>query len=429
MRLTFRRSSRRVPTDPEAAIVLGSSRIAAAEFVWMMAAVSALSALGIDTVLPSLLLIGREFRVGNENALQWVVAGFVAGSGVGQILYGPLSDRFGRKPLLLVPLALYTLLLLASGKASEFGLLVALRVLQGFVIAAAYVVPKAILRDEFAGDPMARVMSIIFAVVLIVPALAPTLGQGLLLFISWRGIYVFLATASALVCIWLALRLRETLPPPRRRSLRARHLWDAARFVLRKPTSIFYTLAVTAMSGSFLAYLSTMPQIFARPFHSGRLMPLVFGLCAICMGAASLLSSQIVLRYGARRISHGALVAFIAVSLLHALISLQGLESIAMFTVLQGLTLASLVVASSNFGVIAMQPMAEFAGSAASIQGALSMFGGAAIGELIGQQWSGSVSFLPIGGVCCGLAALVFILIAEKGQLFALRGSQRSHQS
>lgn len=388
------------------------------EFVAMMAALMALHAFGIDAMLPALPDIGRAFAVPDGNELQWIVTIFVMGAGAGQLLYGPLSDRLGRRPVILVGLALYVVMSLVASAAPSLGSLLVVRAAQGFVVAASNVITRSIVRDQYSGARMARVMSMIFIVFLSVPILAPSVGQLLLLVVSWRGIFATLAVLGACVFTWVALRLPETLPPERRRPLSAAHLSQAAWFVFTEPTSILYTLAMTAMFGSLLAYVSTVPQIFTGAFHAPKLMAGTFAFCASAMGVASYFNSRIVERVGMHRISHIALVSFIGITACHSIVAYQGSEPLVVFALFQAATMAMFGLAVSNFGAIAMQPMGAIAGSAASLQGVISTIGGAAVGSLIGQQWSGSVFFLPMGALVCGIAALGCVLIAEKARLF-----------
>lgn len=384
----------------------------------MMAALMALHAFGIDAMLPALPDIGRSFSVTDPNQLQWVVTIFVMGAGAGQLIYGPLSDRFGRRPVILVGLTLYVCMSLVAATTASLPALLAVRAGQGFVVAASNVITRSIVRDRYSGARMARVMSMIVIVFLSVPILAPTVGQLLLLVVSWRGIFAALAFLGVCVATWVALRLPETLAQERRRPLSAAHLSQAAWFVLTELTSILYTLAMTMMFGSLLAYVSTVPQIFSGAFHAPKLMAGTFAFCASAMGVASYFNSRIVERVGMHRISHIALISFIAITACHTLVAYYSGESLVVFALFQAATMATFGLAASNFGAIAMQPMGAIAGSAASLQGVVSTIGGAVVGSLIGQQWSGSVTFLPAGAVCCGIAALGCVLIAENARLF-----------
>jgi DHA1 family bicyclomycin/chloramphenicol resistance-like MFS transporter len=383
-----------------------------------MAAMQALNAAAIDTMLPALPQIGRDFSVADANQLQWIITAYVMGSGLGQLVYGPLSDRFGRRPVLLAALGLYVLLSLLTSMAPNLHSLIGLRVLQGFSAAATSVVSRSVVRDCYSGAAMARVLSMIFFVFLMVPILAPSVGQVLLLVISWRGVFGTMAVLGIAVGLWAALRLPETLDPAHRRSLAAAHLLQAARFVLTEPSSILYTMSMSLMFGSLIAYVSTVPQIFGDIFHAPHLLGPVFAACAGAMGVATLFNARLVERIGMHAISHGALVAFILITSLHATIAWFGNESLLTFSILQALTMACFPLAASNFGAIAMVPMGSIAGSASSIQGVISVIGGAAVGSLIGHQGSGSVFFLPAGSAVCGVAALVLILIAERARLF-----------
>ncbi len=378
----------------------------------------ALHAFGIDSMLPALPDIGRSLSVEDGNRLQWIVTIFVMGAGAGQLLYGPLSDRFGRRPVLLVGLSLYVVMSLVAASTGSLSSLLVVRALQGFVVAASNVITRSIVRDRYSGATMARVMSMIFTVFLAVPILAPSVGQLLLFVVNWRGIFGTLAIFGASVLTWVALRLPETHAPEKRRPLSAAHLSQAAWFVFSEPTSILYTLAMTTMFGSLLAYVSTVPQIFAGAFHAPRMMAVTFAFCASAMGVASYFNSRIVEHVGMHRISHIALISFIIITGCHAFVAYHGPEPLVVFALFQAATMATFGLAVSNFGAIAMQPMGAIAGSAASLQGVISTIGGAAVGSLIGQQWSGSVLFLPVGAFCCGIAALGCVLLAEKARLF-----------
>ncbi len=383
----------------------------------MMAAIMALQALAVDAMLPALPDMGHAFGIGDDRSLQWVVTAFVLGAGAGQLLYGPLSDWLGRRPVLLAGILLYILFSLLAASADSLDTLIALRVLQGLASAASGVIPRAVVRDRYDGAMMARVLSVVFMVFLMVPVVAPALGQALLLVMDWRGIFAVFAVAGAAVAAWAALRLPETLHAEFRRVPRARELLEATRFVLSDRTSICYTVALTLLFGGLLAYVSLMPQVFASYFRRPDLMALIFALCAGSSGVTSYLNSRIVERAGMRRVSHLALLGYLVITLVHSAFALRGGESLATFALLQALTLGVMGLTISNFGAIAMQPMGAIAGSAASIQGFISMVGGAVTAALIGRQWSGSIAVLPVGALACGLLALAAVLLAERGRL------------
>ena len=388
------------------------------EFVTMMAASMSLYAMAIDTMLPALPAMGREFAVSDDNQLQLIITLYVAGGGLGQMLYGPLADRFGRRPVLLFGFGLYFLAALLAATASSIGMLLGVRLLQGLVAAAVSVIPRSIIRDRHAGAQMAKVMSITFIIFLIVPVIAPTVGQALLLVMPWRGIFLCLCGASCVVALWMALRLPETLDPAHRRSLHPVHMIQAGWHVVTERTSIFYTLGSTFLIGGLMAYISTLPQIFAVAFQVPKLMPLIFALCAGFMAVTSFFNASIVERVGMRRVSHGALIGYIAFNAVHAAIAVSGHESLFIFALLQAGTMGCFGLAASNFNAIAMFHMGRMAGSASSVQGLISMVGGALIGTAIGHQWNGQATFLPAGGLVCGIMVLGLILIAEKGKLF-----------
>ena len=391
------------------------------EFVAMMAAMMALYAGAIDTMLPAVPAIGRDFAVANPNSLQWIIAAFIMGGGVGQLIYGPLSDRFGRRPVLLVGLALYSIASLAAMTPTGLTSLLVLRAMQGFAAASANVLSRSIVRDRYSGDNMARVSSIIFMVFLMVPVLAPSVGQILLIYMSWRGIFGCLALLGVCVATWIAVRLPETLAPDARQPLSAAHLVRATWFVVSEPISILYTLAVSFMYGALLAYVSTVPQIFNDSFHKPQLLAVTFACGAGTMVLTSILNSRIVVRIGMHQVSHFSLMGFIGITAAHTIVAWSGGENVLVFTLFQAATMGFFGLAVSNFGAIAMQPMGEIAGSAASVQGVISTIGGAVIGSAIGHQWTSSVTFLPAGSFCCGIVALVCVLFAEKAQMFKSR--------
>jgi DHA1 family bicyclomycin/chloramphenicol resistance-like MFS transporter len=379
-------------------------------------------AIAIDAMLPAFPTIVRALNVGDPNHGQWIVTAYMTGLGIGQLFWGMLSDRFGRRPILLGGLTLYVVAALLCSLSGSFQALLAWRFVHGLA-AACVTVTRSVVRDLYSGRQMARVMSLTFVVFLTVPILAPSLGQLILVVAPWRYIFVVFAVFAAMVAAWGFLRLPETLHPEYRMTLTLKHVLHAAKLVLGTRASIFYTLAMMVMFGTIMAYVGMVAQIFSEVFHRPKLMPSMFALCAIFMGMAAYLNSRIVERLGMRLISHTALLLFIAVTGLHVVIAALGLEQIWTFVLLQSLTMATFSLSVSNFGAMAMEPMGAIAGIAASLQGFISTFSGALVGILIGEQFNGTTVPLAAGALCCGLVSLGFVLLAEKGRLF------RAHHS
>jgi MFS transporter, DHA1 family, multidrug resistance protein len=395
----------------------GTQSIGFLEFVVLAAATMSTQAIAIDAMLPAFPTIVRVLHVANPNHGQWIVTAYMTGLGVGQLFWGSISDRFGRRPILLGGLSLYVVAALVCSLTGSFNTLLAWRFVHGLA-AASVTVTRSVIRDLYSGRQMARVMSLTFVVFLTVPIIAPSLGQLILLVAPWRYIFVVFAVFAACVASWGYLRLPETLHPEYRLTLTYNHIMGAARLVLGNRTSICYTLAMMVMFGTIMAYVGMVQQIFSEVFHRASLMPSMFALCAVFMGLAAFLNSRIVEKLGMRLISHTAQLAFIAVTGLHLLIAALGLEQLWTFVVFQSATMACFSLAVSNFGAMAMEPVGSVAGIAASLQGFVSTFSGALVGAFIGRQFNGTTVPLAAGGLCCGLVSLGFVLLAEKGRLF-----------
>jgi DHA1 family bicyclomycin/chloramphenicol resistance-like MFS transporter len=395
----------------------GAHSIGFLEFVVLAAATMSTQAIAIDAMLPAFPIIVQQLHVADPNHGQWIVTAYMTGLGVGQLFWGLLSDRFGRRPILFGGLTLYVIAALLCSLTGGFHALLAWRFVHGLA-AACVTVTRSVVRDLYSGRQMARVMSLTFVVFLTVPVLAPSLGQLILLAAPWRYIFVVFAVFAALVASWGYLRLPETLHPEYRLALTRKHIAGAAKLVLGNRTSICYTLAQMVMFGTIMAYVGMVQQIFSEVFHRSSWMPSMFALCAVFMGMAAYMNSRIVERLGMRLISHTALLAFIAITGLHVLIATLGFEQLWTFVVFQAVTMGCFSLSVSNFGAMAMEPVGSVAGSAASLQGFITTFCGALVGAFIGKQFNGTTVPLAAGALCCGVVSLGFVLLAEKGRLF-----------
>jgi len=405
-----------MPVKREAAAAT-AARMGFAEFVALIAAMMATQAIAIDAMLPAFPVIADALHVPNENQVQWILTFYMSGLGCGQLFWGMMSDRFGRRPVLLGGLGLYVVAALLCGVTSSLHVLLLWRFIHGLA-AASVTVSRSVIRDLYSGRHMARVMSLTFVVFLTVPVLAPSLGQLILLVAPWRAIFIACSVFAAIVWLWALLRLKETLHPEYRLTLTRSHVAGAIRLVLGNRASLCYTLALTVMFGSILAYVGMVAQIFSDVFHRASLMPSMFALCAVTMGFAAFMNSRIVERLGMRLISHTALLFFIGITTLHVVVAAMGWERLWTFVAFQAVSMAFFSLSVSNFGAMAMEPIGSVAGIGASLQGFVQSFGGALVGAAIGRLFNGTTVPLAAGCLSCGLAALVFVLLAEKGRLF-----------
>ena len=383
-----------------------------------MAMLMSLVALSIDAMLPALGEIGRDLGVGRDNDVQLIVSFIFLGITVGQLAYGPLSDSLGRKPALLAGLGVYMVGCLLSLFSQNFSAMLAGRLLQGLGVAGPRIVAVAVIRDQYEGQLMARVMSFAMAIFIIVPIIAPAMGQGILMIASWRAIFgVFLVMAVA-VAVWFTIRQPETLPPERRIPFSPARVLSGFREVLTNRTALGYTVVAGLVFGAFIGYLSTAQQVFQVQYGLGKLFPLYFALLAVALGVASLVNARLVMRYGMKPLSRWAL-------------TVMGVLSIGFFIVsylaaghppLSALVAYLLVVffcegiLYGNMNALAMEPLGHIAGVGAAFVGALSLLISIAGGTLIGQAYDGTILPLVAGFGVCGIAALVVMYWTESEQ-------------
>lgn len=388
-------------------------------FVLLMAALMAMNALGIDIMLPALPAIGRSLHVSDPNSLQWVIAIYVTGFGFAQLIWGPLADQFGRKPIVVAAAALYAALSIVAGLAATFPLLLGARFLQGIAAAASRVLVTSIIRDCYQGRQMARVMSLSFVCFLAVPILAPSIGQIIQVATgSWHWIFLLLGCFGGLVSLISGLKLRETLHPDHRRPMSFAGVAHAMGRVVRDRMAIGYTAASACTFGAMMGFINSVEQIFGQIFAAPRLFPVVFASMAGCMAVASFVNSRIVGRFGTRRVSQAAMFGFTALSLLHLAIAASGHETIWSFGIVQAGTMFCFGMMGANFGSMAMEPVGDIAGTASSVQGAIQTCIGVLIGLAIGQSFNSTTVPLTAGFSLLGLAVILIVFVTERGQLF-----------
>jgi MFS transporter, DHA1 family, multidrug resistance protein len=393
------------------------------EFIVLIAALMSLQALGVDAMLPALPAIGASLKVVGENTTQWVIASYVFGFGAMQLVYGPLADRYGRRPILIVTMIGFVIASVIASVAATFPLLLAAHVLQGTMSASTRVLTVSIVRDCYQGRTMARIMSLSQMLFFIVPVLAPTVGSAILRIGPWRWIFWFLVVFATVVATWAALRLPETLKPEAKREISLPLLVSAWTQTLTNRFSLGYSLASTAMFGSILGYVNSSQQLFADVFKRADIFPLAFAVTAGAMGIMTFANAQLVERFGTRRLSHTALLVLIAISAFHLAVELAGYQTLTNYLVLQALTMACFGLTGANFSAMAMEPVGHIAGTASSVQGFLSTVGGAIIGIIIGQAFDGTTLPVTVGFLIVAMSALGIVFITEGGQLFTARNA------
>ena len=391
-----------------------------AEFVTMIAALMALTALSIDVMLPALPEMRAEFGIDDANRQQLVLTSYVVGFAIGQLFHGPFSDWLGRKPVLLVGLAVFALASFLCMVATSFEALLAARFVQGLACAAPRIVAIAVVRDIYGGRRMAEVMSFVMMVFIVVPVVAPTIGSGVMLLGSWHLIFGFLFAFALVVLAWSGLRLPETHPADVREALSFRWLRHAFGQAMTTRATLGYTLATGVIFGSLMGYINSAQQIFVESYGAGAWFPVLFGCVAATLALAAFFNSRFVMSLGMRRVSHAAILGFCATALLHLGIDLAwGQPPLAVFVGLMALTLFFFGLIMPNFNAIAMEPMGRIAGTPSSFFGAVTTGLGAGLGLLVGQQFDGSVMPLLAGFAAFGLTGLAIVLVTEKGRLFA----------
>ncbi len=389
-----------------------------AEFVGMVAALMALNALAVDIMLPALQQIGFALNVVQANSSQAVLSSYLLGFGIGQLLVGSISDRFGRRPVLLAGLAVYVVAAALCSAAPSFELLIAGRILQGMGSAAPRVITISIVRDCYSGRRMASVMSLAMMVFMAVPILAPSIGQVVILLAPWRAIFGLLTIYGIGAGLWIWLRLPETLPAAKRRSLAPAELLRLMREIVGNRQSVGYALAGGTMFGAMFGFLVSAQQVFTDFFRLGPYFPIAFASVALAMSMSSFLNSRLVVRFGMRRLSHAAVTVYVVLAAIGATLTRLDLLTVAPFLILLGGMMFLLGMIFSNFNSLAMEPQGRAAGTASSLFGSITTLMATAIGSAIGAAYDGTPVPLTTGFLVFGAATLLIVAIAEKGRLY-----------
>lgn len=380
------------------------------EFIFLVALLTAMVAMSIDTMLPAIGSMAGEFGVSDPNRRQFIITGFFAGMTLGTLVSGPISDSAGRKPTIFAGLLVYLAGSLLCVFATSFEMLLAGRVLQGFGAASPRIVSMAMVRDGQSGAAMARIMSFVMSVFMLVPIVAPSIGQLVLLVASWRMIFVGLIGIAAIAALFLELRQEETLPRDKRTRFSVANLFSAAKEFFRFPIAWGYTFAVGFIFAAFIAYLGTSQQIFAEQYQQGKLFALWFGLFAVAIACAMIFNGRMVMRHGMRRMTTWAVRSSIVISAVFLVLALftAGHPPLWIFGIYMFATFFCCGILFGNYNAMAMEPVGHIAGMAAAISGAVSSLVALLVGGWIGQQYDGTI--LPLVSGYLGMGILAFLV-------------------
>jgi len=385
------------------------------EFIALMASLMSIVALSIDALLPALPDIGNHLGVVDANDNQLLITMIFLGIGFGQLLFGPLSDSFGRKPIVYIGFSLFIIASIICVTTKSFEIMVIGRILQGVGLSSPRSIALSMIRDMFSGDYMAKVMSIIVMFFILVPVVAPTLGQWLIILFNWQSIFYFNLIFGVLVMIWFGLRQNETLPKEKHIKFSSHLFVDGVKEFLKYKEAVAFTFVSGFITGSFMVYLSTSQQIFQEQYDLAEMFPYIFASLAISVGFATYLNSRLVERYGMWRMAFTAAIVYSLVSILYVILFISGNNpSIVVLLGFLALQFFAVGFLFGNLRAIAMEPLGHIAGIGAAINGFVSTVMAVPIANYIGSFVSNSVLPLFIGFSIFGILSVFVFFIMRK---------------
>ena len=387
-----------------------------AEFVVLMALIISLVALSIDAMLPALPEIATELAFERPNDSQFIISMLFVGMGFGQIVFGPLSDSIGRKPAINIGFVVFIFGCLVSIFARDFNDMMLGRLLQGLGAAGPRVVATALVRDCYEGREMARVMSFVMTIFILVPVIAPAIGQIIITYSDWHSIFILFLVLAFVALTWFSIRQPETLPKDRRIRFSVTRMISDIKAIVSIPAAIGYTVTMGLIFGAFVGYLSSSQQIFQVQYALGNQFPLYFGVLATSIGLASLVNTQMVMRFGMRRLSYTAMISIAVLSSAFILIVLyyQGHPPLSMLMAYLLGVFFFMGILFGNLNALAMEPLGHIAGLGAAVVGSVSTLIAVGFGVLIAAAYDGTILPLVIGFTLLSIACLVSMYWTEK---------------
>ena len=388
------------------------------EFILLMAALMSIVALSIDAVLPALPSIGEHLNTPSITDNQKLITMIFLGLGVGQLIFGPLSDSFGRKPMVYFGFLLFVGASILCLTTKNFEVMLLGRVLQGIGLSSPRTMSIAIVRDCFNGDHMAKIISIVVMTFILVPIIAPLLGQFLMDHFGWQSIFTFNLIFGFIIMLWFWLRQPETLHAEYKQRFRFDIFKTGTiEFLKIKPTVIF-TLLSGFITGAFMVYLSTAQQIFQVQYDLAEAFPYIFASLAITIGFSTYLNSRFVVRFGAKSIVKISLWAFLLIAALYVLLYWSGhnpsIEVLITFLILQFTSVSFLF---GNLRALAMDPMGHIAGIGSALNGFISTVMAVPIANYIGSFVTDSVLPLFLGFLVCGAISVVLFYTLKRSTI------------
>ena len=378
------------------------------EFIIILSLMMALSALSIDAMLPALSSISSELGVTKPNDRQLIISLIFFGQAVGQLFFGPLSDKIGRKPAIAAGYVLFIIGSLVSFFSVDFPMMLIWRTLQGIGVSSPRVVSLALVRDQFEGRRMARIMSFVSTVFILIPMIAPSIGQAIVSLAGWRSIFGFFIIFAIITLFWFALRVPETLAQENRKPFSLHHILNATLEVVKIRSALGYTITIGLVQGVFLGYLNSAQQIFQEQYALGALFPLFFSTIALSLGLASFLNARFVMRYGMQDLVRWALnvlvgLAFVFIGVAFAL---DGHPPLWLLMAYLMVSFFCIGILFGNINALAMQPLGHLAGIGAAIIGAFSTLLSTLLGMFIGQSYNGTILPFMVGMVTLSTIAI-----------------------